>query len=503
MAHKATIVLFSHVSNTRSITGAEKLLLFFGRELSIYFNCLLVAPNEGKLTHQARNYGIDVQLMPIPLLYGMYTPYEGLEADFQQLQEGKEYKELTQWLENLKPSLIITSTCVHVLPAMAAKSLGIPVIWKITEAITENDFTSISVGLVHRYSDEILAISHTVAAPFPEDIRERKLTLLPPSWNDAEVLPETWDKLRADRRRELNIAPEKPLIGYISSFINKEKGLEHFVNMAAQVSAKYPNSHFLVVGTPGNKRFYERCVRRVKLEGLTSHFHFVGYEECIPAAYCALDVLVVPSLIREGFGMTALEGLVFGKPVVAYNSGGLQEILHTAGCGDYLVPVENIAELANKVCGLLEVPGLAAAVGSQARERVESLYGPTAYRQRLQKLAEVWNFCYCLPQAERSVAVLAELPAAAAPVEPAAAEPAPAVPVELRRRTVKHRTRLRRGKLRRSRKLRRAKARSRRSLHSAARIRRGGRKRRTTSARRRTASGKRRSVHSRKRRKAA
>ncbi|WP_410514182.1 glycosyltransferase family 4 protein [Paenibacillus sp. BR2-3] len=511
MADKATIVLFSHVSNTRSITGAEKLLLFFGRELSLYFNCLLVAPHEGKLTRQARSYGIEVKLLSISLLYGMYTPYAGLEADARVLQESMEYKELTLWLRTLNPALIITSTCVHVLPAMAAKSLGIPVIWKISEAITDNEFTSISVGLIHRYSDEILAISHTAAAPFPEDIREGKLTLLPPSWNPAEMMPEAWSKLRGERRRELRIAPEKPLIGYVSSFINKEKGLEHFVNMAVLVTARYPDSQFLVVGIPGDKSYYERCVRKVKLEGLTSRFRFVGYEECIPAAYCALDLLVVPSLIREGFGMTALEGLAFGKPVVAYDSGGLLEILHTAGCGNYLVPAENIAELAEAVCTLLAAPGMAAAVGSQARERVDAVYGPAAYRARLQGLAEMWNLRYAAAQAERSAALLAaEPPAAEAPGPAAEAAPRRAGSrARLRRGRLRRgklrRAKLRRGKLRRGR-LSRAKTRARRRPRPVAKPRRIGRGRRERSARRRSAghrSGKRRAARRRNRRKAA
>ncbi|MDQ0194544.1 glycosyltransferase family 4 protein [Paenibacillus wynnii] len=506
MADKATIVLFSHVSNTRSITGAEKLLLFFGRELSLYFNCLLVAPHEGKLTRQARKHGLEVQLLPIPLLYGMYTPYAGLEADARSLQESKEFTELTQWLWNLKPTFIITSTCVHVLPAMAAKFLGIPVVWKISERITDNDYTPISVDLIHRYSDEILAISHTVAAPFPEEIRQAKVTLLPPSWNDAEMMTEAWSKLRGERRRELRIAPDKPLIGYISSFINKEKGLEHFVNMAVLVSSRYPSSHFLVVGMPGDKSFYDRCVRKVKLEGLTSLFRFVDYEECIPAAYCALDVLVVPSLIREGFGMTALEGLAFGKPVVSYNSGGLGEILHTAGCADYLVTAEDIDALAEVVCTLLAEPGLAEILGNQARERVNAIYGPAAYHARLQGLAEVWNLRYCLPSAERYAAALTVPPAADAPGVPGPEpQPGPEAAEAPRRNGRKRRARLRRGKLRRG-KLRRAKSRARRRTRPAVKPRRAGRKRRGGSARRRTAGqrkGKRRSARRSSRRKTA
>jgi len=491
MAEKATIVLFSHVSNTRSITGAEKLLLFFSRELSLYFNCLLVAPQEGKMTRQARNYGIGVQVMPLPLLYGMYTPYAGLPADARALKDTPEYKELTRWLEELNPAFIITSTCVHIVPAMAAKTLGIPVIWKISETITDNEYTPISVELIHQHSDEILVISHTAAAPFPEDIRAAKMSLLPPSWNDAENMPEAWSKLRGERRRELRVAPGKPLIGYVSSFINKEKGLEHFVSMAVKVAARYPASHFLVVGIPGDKSYYERCVRKVKLEGLTSHFHFVGYEECIPAAYCALDVLVVPSLIREGFGMTALEGMAFGKPVVAYDSGGLREILGTVGCGNFLLPSGNKEGLADAVCTLLAEPGLAAALGGQARERADAIYGPAAYRARLQGLAEAWNLRYGVTLAERTAAKrsLAEAAAlakaaaeeaAAAAEAPPPAEGAPAPPPS--GAGSKRRARLRRGKLRRGR-LRRAKARARRSARPA-KPRRAA-KRRAGSARRR------------------
>ncbi|MFF2910986.1 glycosyltransferase [Paenibacillus sp. NPDC057934] len=481
MADKATIVLFSHVSNTRSITGAEKLLLFFGRELSRFFNCILVAPHEGKLTGQARHFGLNVELMPIPLLYGMYTPYAGLPADARTMQEGREYRELTNWLVVLRPAFIITSTCVHVLPAIAAKSLGIPVLWKISEAITDNEFTQISVDLIDRNSDEILAISHTAAACFTPEMMASKVTLLPPSWNDGEMMAASWSKLRSERRLELRVQPHQKLVGYISSFINKEKGLEHFVDMAVIVSAAQRDAKFLVIGTPGDKSFYDRCVRKVKLEGLQSRFQFVGYEDCLPAAYCAMDVLVVPSLIREGFGMTALEGMSYGKPVVAYASGGLQEILQTAGCSDYLVPVENTDALADAVKALLAEPGHAAAIGSRARELAEAAYGPAAYRMRLHGLAEKWNLRYCTSSP-------AAIPVAAVP------PPGPAVPGESeppaaaeQRRGTSRRASLRRSKIRRGR-LRRAKDRARRRERPSA-IRRASRKRRSKPAARRQRSG--------------
>lgn len=469
MADKAAVILFSHVSNTSSITGAEKLLLHFARELTPYFDCLLVAPREGKLTRQARHYGLPVELLPIPLVYGMYTPHAGLEREIEVLQDGREFMELKAWLGQRRPVFIITSTCVHVLPAVAARSLGIPVIWKISETIVQNDYTPVSTGIIRRYSDRILSISHTAAQPFPEEAKD-SIQLLPPTWDENDLMMEAWSKLRGERRRELNVKPTSPLIGYISSFIIREKGLEHFINMAVLVAKRRPDARFLVIGEPGDKpAYYNRCLKKAKLEGLTSRFRFAGYEPCIPQAYSAMDVLVVPSLVREGFGMTALEGLAFGKPVVAYDTGGLGEIMRTVDCGGWLVSPENIGALAGRVLDLLDDPAAAHALGSQARVRADSLYGPAAYRERLRLYAEDWRKRWTGTAAVQAPAVPPDPPAA--PEAPAAA-PGPAARPAPRRGGKRRRLKLRRSLSRRtaSRKLRR-------SLRAHRRSRAGGRRR--------------------------
>ncbi|AIQ14178.1 glycosyltransferase family 4 protein [Paenibacillus durus] len=470
MGDKAAVVLFSHVSNDNSITGAEKLLLFFARELSSYFDCLLVAPQEGKLTRQARRSGISVELLPIPLVYGMYTPYAGLEEDIKSFQNGREFKDLHAWLAKRRPAFVVTSTCVHVLPAIAAKSLGIPVVWKISEIITENEHTPLSINLIHRFSDQIICISQTAALSFTEEIRASKIALLPPTWDDQEMMTAAWSRLRGERRRELRIKPANRLVGYISSFIIEQKGLEHFIHMAILVAEKHPEARFLVIGEPRDKDYFSRCKHKVKLEGLSSRFRFAGYEKSLSESYCAMDVLVVPSLVREGFGMTAMEGLAFGKPVVAYDSGGLGEIMRAVDCGEGLVPPENIEALAQHVEALLAQPVLAATIGVRSRGRVIAAYGPAAYRERLSGLAEAWRLRW----------------ADAAPAEPPAGDGTGAAPEQAaprKRRASKRRGRLRRRLARRAaspRSARRAKRASRTS-----RRRRTSRKRRSAAARRR------------------
>src|SRR5262249_1672563 len=71
----------------------------------------------------------------------------------------------------------------------------------------------------------------------------------------------------------------------------------------------------------------------------------VGFVPDVGAELARLDVLVVPSLVPEGFGLTVIEGMAAGLPVVAPDAGGPAEIL-TDGVDGVLVPAGGTAALA-------------------------------------------------------------------------------------------------------------------------------------------------------------
>lgn len=387
---KPTLLVFSHVSNKNSITGAEKVLLFFCIQMTEFFECTLVVPNDGKLSKKAREQGITVIILPISLAHGVYTPSLDLPQVIDHLKHNDEYESLKKLIRSQSPDLIITNTCVHILPAMAAKELGIPIIWKVTEVITDNAYTSISIDLINQYSDWIIAISDSVSSCFPQELRQSKMSILPPSWSEELLHPEVWPQLRNQKRKKLKLSTEHRLVGYISSFINQEKGLDHFIDMAINVAAKFPKSRFLVIGSPIDESYLRNCLRKIKEAGIRDRFTFIPFEDSVQSAYCAMDMVVIPSLIREGFGMTALEGLVLGKPVVAYASGGLSEILQMAGCEDYLAPPGDKESLSSKVCQLLESTDGGASVGAHGQERVHIAYGLETYRERLKSMVIDW-----------------------------------------------------------------------------------------------------------------
>lgn len=68
------------------------------------------------------------------------------------------------------------------------------------------------------------------------------------------------------------------------------------------------------------------------------------------AHYANADVVVVPSVVQEGFGSVAMEALVAGTPVVASTHGGLPEIVEDGVTG-YVVDPEpqKLAEAVVKV----------------------------------------------------------------------------------------------------------------------------------------------------------
>ncbi|MDR9856683.1 glycosyltransferase family 4 protein [Paenibacillus sp. VCA1] len=379
--YKPKIMLFSHVCNTGSITGAEKLLLLFCLQITPYFECILVAPQEGKLTASARKQGMKVRIQSYPLLFGMYQPGEQLEQEAEALRHHADFGAVVRCIAETAPDIVLTNTIVNVMPAVAAKLLGIPVLWKITETMQTTAHTSAAIAVVEKYSDCLIAISEVSARVFRGAV-SRPITLLPPSSDDALLQP-SQKLIRNGYRKILRLKDSHVCIGYISSFIHPEKGLLEFIRMAAILAASFPNCRFVMIGKPSDQSYYDRCVDEVNASGHRNSFRFIPFVESVQSAYSAMDILVVPSMVQEGFGMTALEGMLCGKPVVAFDSGGLGELMNNTGNASFTVPTGDYAALAAKVSELLNHPELLQYTGSMNASAARNAYGLEAYRQRI------------------------------------------------------------------------------------------------------------------------
>jgi glycosyltransferase involved in cell wall biosynthesis len=134
--------------------------------------------------------------------------------------------------------------------------------------------------------------------------------------------------------------------------LTNQKGPWFFLHTAKKVLEKKENVLFVVAGQ--GEKLPELIKQSVEL-GIADHVLFTGYltEEEVNYAYAKADVYVMPS-VAEPFGITALEAIASGTPVIiSKNAGVAEEIKHC-----FKVDFWDTNEMANKILGILDYPVL-------------------------------------------------------------------------------------------------------------------------------------------------
>lgn len=171
-------------------------------------------------------------------------------------------------------------------------------------------------------------------------------------------------------RRRWGISADEAVLGVIGR-LSPEKGQQIFLKAFRGVVAQAPNRRAVLVGDGPEK---ERLVQLVRRLGLANHVVFTGHDSHIEKLYPALDLVVIPSL-SEGLPNVLLEGLLYGKPVVATEVGGIPEIMKPAGAG-WLVPPGNVWALEHAMLDALQDARRRTLSGSAGSEYVRRHCSP-------------------------------------------------------------------------------------------------------------------------------
>lgn len=133
-------------------------------------------------------------------------------------------------------------------------------------------------------------------------------------------------ELRVSTRRALGIRNEEILVGNISG-LRAIKGVDLFVDAAAEAYLSNPRLRFVVVGDGEMKARIEEAIRNYRIEGVV---RLVGAAADVRPYLAAFDMAVLSSL-AEGFSNSLLEYMANGVPVIATNIGGNPEALGSCG----------------------------------------------------------------------------------------------------------------------------------------------------------------------------
>ena len=177
---------------------------------------------------------------------------------------------------------------------------------------------------------------------------------------------------RAAVRNRLGLAPEGLLIGCFGR-IRAQKGTDLFVEAALRLCAQFHDLGAVVVGRalPKDADFLEGLQQRVRESGLEDRIQFCDEVPVweMPDWYRALDVYVAPQR-WEGFGLTPLEAMACGVPVVAADVGAFREMVAEGETG-YVVEPDSAESLAQAVANYLDDPQRLQTASSAARSHVE------------------------------------------------------------------------------------------------------------------------------------
>jgi glycosyltransferase involved in cell wall biosynthesis len=124
--------------------------------------------------------------------------------------------------------------------------------------------------------------------------------------------------------------------------------------------------------------------RRVVDTGLVERVLFHGRVDPgeMPDYYRRARVVIMPSMIPESFGLVGIEAMSCGRPVVAFDSGGIRDWLAHGETG-FLVERGNVRQLADRIEQLLTDDDLAGAMGENAMRRVKELFQPETHLRKL------------------------------------------------------------------------------------------------------------------------
>jgi len=133
-------------------------------------------------------------------------------------------------------------------------------------------------------------------------------------------------------RTEWSVGPQTVAIGTASS-ISPRKRLDHFVHLVATLAREGIDARGFIAGQPYFPEDEEELQRLKQLTatlGVDARVTFLGYVEPSEPLYHAWDVCVSTSAY-ETFGMTMLEAMACGCPVVAYPGGSVAEVVGEGG----------------------------------------------------------------------------------------------------------------------------------------------------------------------------
>ena len=184
---------------------------------------------------------------------------------------------------------------------------------------------------------------------------------------------------KKELKRSLGVKENCRVIGNVSR-LTFDKGQKYLILAAPRVLEKYPEAKFLIIGD-GELR--EKLTELTRELNIRDSVIFAGSRDDVPDLLSIMDIFVFPTF-NEAMGISVLEAMAAGKPIVATDDAAIPEIIQDGKEGLLVHPGDRDA-LARAILRLLDDPGSIREMGAFAKERVK-IFSDEAMVRRIEKV---------------------------------------------------------------------------------------------------------------------
>lgn len=187
--------------------------------------------------------------------------------------------------------------------------------------------------LMYRNADKLISVSEDT-----KNVLIKKYTISP---KKIVVIPNGVDFNKFKKIKSIKKIPNSLLF---VGRLDKRKGIDFLVKLIPFIAKEIPDIKLFIIGKGKLRDNLEKFVKKNNLE---KNIEFLGFipDEDLPKWYNKCNLTVVPSIF-EGFGITVIESLACGTPVIGTDTDGIRGIIKDK---KYLFRFGNKEELSNKI----------------------------------------------------------------------------------------------------------------------------------------------------------
>jgi glycosyltransferase involved in cell wall biosynthesis len=271
---------------------------------------------------------------------------------------------------------------------LLAKTSGVPALWHVRYTSLPRAVRGVHDRLAaSKGVGRILCVSKASAELFPhcpEKVRVIHNALDVDEFDGRGIAPIL--------KKELGLAPDAIVFGSQGRVLPRKGYVEMVraagIALAAMTPDERRRAHFAVLGdTPEDIRpdHVAECRALVHELGLDDKVTFLGFKSDVKPYVVDFDVAVVPSVYPDPLPRAVIESMALGKPVIAFDVGGVAEMLRGGETGALVRGVPpDVDGLASQFLRYLRDPALREAHGRAGRARVERDFDGATQARKIQ-----------------------------------------------------------------------------------------------------------------------